>query len=195
MQWAAMMSFLPVFCKTFFILLFAMAVIHKLSDFERFTGYLAHYNLLTETWLRQSATFLIAAEILTIVLLLSASWDWLGACLACGLLGLYAASILRNLMIGNTAIACGCGGPVMHLSFGLVLRNLLLMSMALPLLLIAPSSLSWADSLVVIASSVATFMSFLIIEQWLANATLRDVLAHHSANSTFTGPASTGSAS
>lgn len=195
MQGVAIMPFLPVFCKTFFILLFTMAVIHKLSDFERFTGYLAHYNLLPETWLRQSAIFLIAAEILTIVLLLSTTWPWLGACLACGLLGLYAASILRNLMIGNTAIACGCGGPVIHLSAGLVLRNLLLGSMALPLLLIEPSPLSWADALVVIACSVATFMSFQIIEQWLANDTLRNVLANHSSTSALTGPASTGSAS
>lgn len=190
MQWGAIMSFLPIFCKTFLILLFAMAVIHKLSDVERFTGYLAHYNVLPEPWLRQSALFLIAAEILTIVLLLSTPWEWLGACLACGLLGLYAASIYRNLRLGNTAIACGCGGPVIHLSVGLVLRNLLLGSMALPLLLIEHSPLSWAEALVIIACSVATFMSFLIVEQWLANATLREILANNAANSTLSGSAS-----
>lgn len=187
MQWGEIMSFLPVFCKTFLILLFAMAVIHKLSDVDRFTGYLAHYNVLPEAWLRQSAFVLIAAEILTIVLLLSTPWEWLGACLACGLLGLYAASILRNLRLGNTAIACGCGGPVIHLSLRLVLRNLLLGSMALPLLLIEPSPLSWAEALVIITCSVATFMTFLIAEQWLANATLRETLENHVANSTLTG--------
>ncbi|MDR1648497.1 MAG: hypothetical protein LBR88_10800 [Zoogloeaceae bacterium] len=126
----ALLTLADIACLSFIAFLFAQAVTHKLTDFNRFSGYVADYGLLPESLVKPASVMLIAAESATICLLVFPASKALGATLACFLLLTYSVGIGVNLMRGRTQIECGCGGARQFLSGGLLFRNAALVLIA-----------------------------------------------------------------
>ncbi|MGZ8251034.1 MAG: MauE/DoxX family redox-associated membrane protein [Methylophilaceae bacterium] len=154
---------------TFLVLLFVRALLHKVSDVERFKGFLANYGVLPHAWLKAGANFLIGVEGLIIALLITPTLNSVGAVLAMGLLMLYAGVIALNIAKGNVLIECGCGGPAMHLSYGLVLRNLVIACVGLPMVLIQNTKLPLIDTSIAVACGAILYLFYIVAEQLLAN--------------------------
>lgn len=170
MQFLALIDLWSTTVTTFLVLLFLRALFHKVSDLFRFTGFLGNYNILPESALTVGAYGLMASEALTIVLLIVPQFNQFGATLAIGILLLYAAVIGLNVSKGNFQIECGCGGPAMHLSYGLVLRNLLIAIMALPMLLSIHNEISLVDTVVAAACGAILYSLYVVGEQLAANS-------------------------
>lgn len=111
-------------------LLFAHAAWHKISDYGRYLGYVINYRLLPEWMAGPVATALILAEALLVLLLVYPATSWLGATGLSVLLLMYAFAMGISLIRGRTEIECGCGGSSHPVSWLLVLRNLVLASLA-----------------------------------------------------------------
>jgi hypothetical protein len=154
---------------TFLALLFVRSLMHKVSDVERFKGFLANYGVLPSAWLIVGANVLMGVEGLIVVLLITPAFNYLGALMAIGLLMLYASVIGLNVVKGNTRIECGCGGPAMHLSYCLVLRNILIACMGLPMVLIQNTKLPLIDATVAVACGAVLYLLYIVAEQLLAN--------------------------
>ena len=122
---------------------------HKLADRDGFTGALAQYRLLPV-----------------------ASRPW-GAAAAIALLAVVTGAVVVNLLRGRTHIDCGCGGPEgrQHLSWLLVVRNALLVGLALGAGTVAPArELVWLDALTVATGTVGLYLLYAAGNQLLANA-------------------------
>jgi Methylamine utilisation protein MauE len=154
---------------TFLALLFLRALLHKASDIERFTGFLTNYHVLPQAWLKTASYSLIAGEAFIVALLLTPASNESGVAMAISLLAVYASVIAINVAKGNTRIECGCGGPAMHLSYALVLRNIVIALMALPLLMVAHSQLTLMDTAVAVACGAILYLLYIAAEQLLAN--------------------------
>lgn len=154
---------------TFLSLLFVRSLMHKVSDVERFKGFLANYGVLPNAWLSAGANLLMGVEGLIVVLLITPTFNSLGTLMAIGLLMLYAGVIGLNVAKGNMRIECGCGGPAMHLSYGLVLRNLIIACMGLPMVLIQNTKLTLIDASVAVACGAILYLLYIVAEQLLAN--------------------------
>lgn len=113
------------------VCVFARAVAHKLSNFDWFSHTLNGYRLLPDTLARPAAIALTAAEALVVVGLVVPSLRVGAAVLAVTLLALYGVAIGTNLVRGNRRIDCGCGGAGQGLSWFLVIRNGMLMALAI----------------------------------------------------------------
>ncbi len=113
------------------VCVFARAMAHKVSDFSWFAHTLKGYKLLPEALAQPVAVALIAAEALIIVGLIVPPLRVFAALLAAVLLVLYAVAIALNLLRGNRRIDCGCGGAGQGLSWFLVIRNAVLVVIAL----------------------------------------------------------------
>lgn len=125
---------------------------HKLRDPAGFRNALAGYRLLPERAVSAAARAVPAVEAAAGVGLLVPGSGAGPALLAAGLLTAYGAAIALNLARGRSAIDCGCGGPAggQRLSWGLVVRNALLVGMALAAALPAgPRALLWVDGLTI----------------------------------------------
>lgn len=155
---------------TFLVLLFLRAAWHKLADFDRFSGFAADYQLLPGTWAEHAARLLIGLEGLTVVLLLIPQLNRLGALLAIALLLAYAVVIGINLARGHVHIDCGCGGTAQRLSPGLLLRNGLLVVLAMPIATgqVAPLGLFEATAAIIAGSLL--WLIYNVAEQLLANS-------------------------
>lgn len=119
-----------------FGLLFLLAAVHKLTALHHFRTALAAYKLLPDTLIAPISIIVPVCEAL-----LGGAW-LLGiqaafvALASAALLGAYTAAIAINLFRGRIHIDCGCGmasaaGKGQQLSWGLVLRNLMLIAAAL----------------------------------------------------------------
>jgi hypothetical protein len=169
MQFESFIDLWNVSTSTFLVLLFIRALLHKASDLARFTGFLSNYDLLPQASLKAFTYVLIFIEALTVVSLLFSQFTQIGAAFAIGILLTYAAVIALNVYKGNLEIECGCGGPAMYLSYGLVWRNLAIATMALPLFLIARQPISFTDTAVAIACGAVLYLLYVAIEQLMAN--------------------------
>ena len=121
-----------------FALLFLAAAVHKFSDRLRFQGILAAYDLFPATMIPLMSIIVPVLE-----LCLGIAWATqfsltLVASMTAILLGSYAAAIAVNLFRGRTEIDCGCGfsssassSSGQGISAGLVLRNMVLIALAL----------------------------------------------------------------
>lgn len=159
-------------------LLLLSASLHKFADRARFTGVLAAYKLVPEVVL---PVMVIAVPLLEMVLGLA----WLTglqptvvAITTALLLALYTSAIAINLLRGNVDIDCGCGfsghkdssTDYQRLSAGLLLRNLLLIGLALTALL--PTNermLGFLDYLFVAMACCGLFLLYAAGNQLLAN--------------------------
>jgi uncharacterized membrane protein YphA (DoxX/SURF4 family) len=144
----------------------------KLRDKDGFVLAVEQYRLLPASWAPPAAWALLLAEACAGLLLLPLATRALGAVLALAVLAAVTLAVAVNLLRGRRAIDCGCGGPEggQHLSWGLVLRNLLLgLASALSLAAEAPRELVWLDGLTVVAGTLALYGLYAAANQLMAN--------------------------
>jgi hypothetical protein len=154
---------------SFIALLFAQAALHKLTDFHRFSGYVADYRLLPESLAKPVGAALVVAELLTVGLLLFPASRQFGAALACFLLLAYGAGISVNLARGRTQIECGCGGARQFLSGGLLFRNgILALFAGAPMFFAPPLPLRPLDLIAGIAAGVSLWLAYNLVDSLLA---------------------------
>jgi hypothetical protein len=130
-------------------LVFAGAVRHKVAAPADFAAAVRAYRLVPAATAGVVAALLVVAEAAAAVLLLWPGGLGLGAAVAAGLLGLYAAAIGVNLARGRRDLDCGCAGPAARrpVSGALVARNLVYLAAALALLAPAGArALVWLDA-------------------------------------------------
>lgn len=128
-------------------LLFAVAAAHKLRDPRGFAAHVAAYALLPAWAAAPSARALAAAELALCVALAWPGTARAAAVVAAGLLAVYAGAIAVNLRRGRRALDCGCGLSPRPLGRDLLLRNALLVAVALAAALPAsPRVLGWVDA-------------------------------------------------
>jgi len=139
-------------------LLMAAAASHKLRDLARFRATLGGYEIIPVAAVSTVAPMVAALEATLAVALLSGfAVGVTGVATSLLMLG-YAAAIAVNVRRGRMDIDCGCMGPASRvpLSQALVVRNLVLASAAILLVVpAAPRVLGWLDVVVVVAA-VAT---------------------------------------
>lgn len=130
----------------FIALLFARAAYHKASDFLVFTGTLSDYRIVPETLLTTVTAALIVLEVVVAGGILWSATRPAAALLGAGLLAAYAMAMAVPLSQGRTEISCGCGGAADQLSPALLVRNgILVMVALLASLPIAARPLTWFD--------------------------------------------------
>ena len=169
MQFDALLGLWAATASTFLFLLFLGALFHKASDLVRFTGFLDNYNVFPQAILTVSAYGLIMTEALITVLLLPPQFNQFGAALAIGLLLIYATVIALNVAKGNIQIECGCGGPAIHLSYALVLRNVAIATMTLPLILAEHNPISLTDTAVATVCGAILYLLYVATAQLSSN--------------------------
>jgi hypothetical protein len=115
---------------------------------------------------------LLAAEVLAATgLLVPVTRTW-AAGLAAVLLLAYAGVIALNLARGRTTIDCGCGGGGQGISSWHVLRNLVLVLFAVPVVAYQGRPLSGIGPFIVAMGCVAVlWLTFLVFDQLLGNRT------------------------
>ena len=146
---------------------FALAVTHKLRDFPRFQASLMAYEIVPDSFVRWFAALVVLLETAAVVLLLL--HEGRGPMLAFALLGVYSMAIGLNMARGKTEIDCGCGDIPTPLSVWLLLRNLVLMGLALgavgdPVAHVPPAA--W---ILLVAGVLCLLGCYLIAEHLLAN--------------------------
>ena len=119
---------LSMILATCLALVFAPAAWHKLRERDLFAAQVQAYAILPRR-LRVLAHALGPLEAAAAMALLGAA-PGAGAGLAAGLLLIYALAMALNLLRGRV-LDCGCGGAPQPLSWGLVVRNLAMVLMAL----------------------------------------------------------------
>jgi hypothetical protein len=169
MQFESLINLWNISISTFLILLVTRALLHKAADIDRFTGFLSSYRVLPQASLKVFTYGLIFVEALTVVMILISNFTQIGAAFAIGILLTYAAVIALNVYKGNFEIECGCGGPAMYLSYGLVWRNIAIATMALPLFLIARQPISFTDTAVAVVSGAVLYLLYFAVEQLISN--------------------------
>jgi uncharacterized membrane protein YphA (DoxX/SURF4 family) len=156
-------------------LLLVAAAWHKLSSLPQFTAVVADYQLLPQFLVSPTALIVPLAELVFgLAWLTGFAIPWI-APLTAGMFALYAVAIAINLVRGRLHISCGCGlGAVsaenQHLSWVLVLRNTLLVAVALLAIIpVSGRSLGGLDWLTLSAALIATGFLYLGGSQLLQN--------------------------
>lgn len=149
----------------FTLLLFLRAALHKAFDLLEFQGFVADYDLLPEALVKPASYLLITLELLTVALLLFSASCSLGLLLAAALLCLYGAAILLNLRRGHTRIECGCGGTPQLLNRNLLLRNAVLVVLALLPVAVTPHASGSIDVAVAVLAGVCLWVLYALLEQ------------------------------
>ena len=166
---ADVIGYFALTALVFTVLLFLKAALFKGFDFLEFQGYVADYQLLPDRWVRPAAMAIVVLECLTVLTLLFEATRMIGVVLAVGLLTLYAVSMGINLKRGRSQIECGCGGVPQYLSPRLLVRNAVLMVIALLPLAGLPQAMSASDTLLPLLAGLFMFAMYALIEQINAN--------------------------
>lgn len=173
-------SALQLLVSLLFSFLLLAASLYKFSDRLRFRGILAAYRLVP-------AALLTISSIVVPVLELALGLAWLSgveialvAIATASLLGLYALAIAINILRGNIHIDCGCSfassgkdDSYQQLSYFLVLRNLILVALALTAL--APANtrdLGFLDYGLLVLACAACVLVYGAFNQLLANGAI-----------------------
>jgi len=160
-----------------FSLLFLLAAAHKLTSFEKFSATLADYQMLPPPLLGIMARVIPLLEIgLGISWLLSVTSAYVPVATAV-LLYVYLVAISINLMRGRSHIDCGCGFSrsavsrgAHQLSFGLVIRNLALVAVALVALMpVTDRALGMLDFVVLFMAVMAGIFLYAAANQLRSN--------------------------
>lgn len=160
-----------------FSLLFLLAAAHKLTNFASFRITLADYQMLPPALLDMSARLIPLLEIV-----LGLGWllslPTFHVPVATGvLLYAYLVAMSINLMRGRSHIDCGCGfsrssgsRTVHQLSFGLIIRNLVLVAVALTALMpVGDRSLGMLDFLVLVLAIITAIFLYAAANQLTSN--------------------------
>ena len=157
-------------------LLFIGAAVHKLLNLEAFRTVLRDYQILPP-----SLVPVVAMTIPLLELLLGAGWfvgNAVGtATAACSalLLGTYALAIAINLARGRIYIDCGCGfggsaDAEQMISAGLVVRNVVLLILALVALLpVNARTLTFGDFMTLVVAVISAVLLFAASNQLISN--------------------------
>ncbi len=119
-----------------FGLLLLLAAVHKLTELQKFRATLSAYEVLPAAFIAPASILVPSIEVLLGVAWLLALQPVFVALASAALLFGYTSAIAINLLRGRVHIDCGCGmassaGSDQQLSWGLVLRNLVLIFAAL----------------------------------------------------------------
>lgn len=148
------------------VVILGLAALHKLRFSGEFIGALAGYRLLPPAalgiwWIVPLLEMLAVVEIL----FSQGQSRWL----ALALFALYGAAITINLLRGRQHIDCGCGGDGTPISWGLVLRNAVLLAFTW-----SPPSpgagLTTATGSLVAITVAFCLLAYVIVNQLFANA-------------------------
>jgi hypothetical protein len=154
------------------VFIFALAVSHKIRNFDHFTTQLRAYGLLPDRLLSPFAFFLILIEGFLAFSLLFKEWQY-PSFIAAAVLALYAAAMTVNLVQGREDLDCGCSGPSdfpQSIGWALVIRNCVLAFFALATAWpITSRSLSLVDIITVLLASIAVICIYAGSEQAIAN--------------------------
>lgn len=137
---------------------FGAAAMSKLRALDAFVGVVHNYRLVPEPLERPIAYGLPGVELAIAMGVLVPTTRATAALAAAILLALFAGAMAINLMRGRRDIDCGCFATVLrqHLSWPLVLRNLLLAASALLVIPgLRPRGLGWLDLVTVGCASAA----------------------------------------
>jgi uncharacterized membrane protein len=137
---------------------FGAAAVSKLRALDAFVGVVHNYRLVPEPLERPIAYVLPAVELAIAMGVLVPATRAMAALAAAILLALFAGAMAINLMRGRRDIDCGCFATVLrqHLSWPLVLRNLLLAGLALAVVPgLNARGLGWLDLMTVGCASAA----------------------------------------
>ena len=144
---------------------------HKFSEADVFAGSLAGYRLLPQTVVTPVARVLPLAEAALAVGILVPATRTPALFGLAALVLLYAAAMAINLLRGRHDIDCGCGGAAHPLSWGLVVRNVVLAAAALaasrPTL---ERSMNWIDALTLVLGVLAFYALYLMADELLRQA-------------------------
>ncbi|MES1924917.1 methylamine utilization protein MauE [Salinisphaera sp. T31B1] len=151
------------------LLIMLRAAVHKSLDFTEFQGFVADYRIVPARHAAQTAAVVVIAEWLLVGLIVWPATRSAGLTGAACLLAAYGAIIARNLRRGHTHIECGCGGAPQVLSASLVVRNVMLAGLALFAAACAPSALTLAAALAVVATGAFSLALYALFEQLNAN--------------------------
>jgi len=160
------------------VLLFSSAALHKLRAAAVFKATVDEYQLIPRQLSRPVSELIMAAEVLSVVLVLIAPVRIAGFSLMAALLLIYTAGIGINLARGRRDIDCGCSGPASRheLSGWLVLRNLVLLTLVLFCLAQAsfggsvPGFMTWLDGLVTLFAVTGACILYMSLNQLLSQA-------------------------
>lgn len=166
--WGALASGTAVVFTT---LLFARAAVHKLWDFTAFTGYVADYRLMPDSWARVAGGVVVGTELLAVAALVVPGGQAVGVGLAILLLLGYAAAMGINLRRGRDRIECGCGGAVQPLSRSLILRNLALAALAAVGFGGTDFGLLAPEAVAALLAGCTLWIGYALVDQILANGT------------------------
>ncbi len=158
--------------SSFLVLLFVRAILHKLGGYAEFVGNVRDYRMLPEAAVPATSAALLAAEVLAAVGLLLPPTRAGAALLAAALLLMYASAIALNLARGRNTIDCGCGGGGQGISSWHVLRNVVLVLFAVPVVAYQGRPLFGVGPFIVAMGCVAVlWLTFLVFDQLLGNRT------------------------
>ncbi|MCP5180465.1 MAG: methylamine utilization protein MauE [Pseudomonadales bacterium] len=151
--------------------IFLHAVDHKLRAPMRFTAILAAYKVMPESLVPLAARLVMLLECLTVLATLFA-WPW-GLPVAAALLLVYAFAMAVNKARGRAYIDCGCGDTPTPLSTSLLVRNGILVTLAMAASMLHGTSsftpLGWLDIVTAAFAAAAATGLYLAFEQILAN--------------------------
>lgn len=161
------------------VLLAALA--HKLRHWPRFVASAQAYRLVPNGILPVALMMLTAVEATTLVLLVA--YTLAGAApaaflICAGLFAFYLSALLINVLRGRRYIDCGCGDAPVGIGPGVLLRNLVLIGLALAAWYLVPAGASGEAGLSLFAQLVALAFAAVALglyqacEQMLANRTL-----------------------
>ncbi len=168
----------PVVTRTFASALAVILLVggwQKMRDPEVFAAAVENYRLLPDGLAMPTARLIPWIEILAGGMLLFPESCALGALLTAGLLAVVTAAVAINLMRGNRAIDCGCGSlSSQPLSWGLVLRNGVLLLLTLPASQQGSGrSLFVGDYLTLVGGVLALVGLYVCTNQLLSNSPLQ----------------------
>lgn len=152
----------------FLCLVFVRALLHKISSFEEHIGTVRDYRVVSNA--RLAGIAVVVAEALTVAGLLWPTTRAAATVLAIALLMLYSGAIAINLLRGRTTIDCGCGGGGQGISPLHVVRNLVLIAIAAPLVLLdSAMPIQLSASFAVVGCVLVLWLTFLAFDQLLGN--------------------------
>lgn len=132
----------------FVALVFILAAVHKITDFDAFRNNLNAYRLIPEGSAQPVSYGLASAEILASVLIVAPISRTYGLALAIALLTLYSLAVAINLLRGRAEIACGCDDSEDTITWWLVVRNSSLAAATLWSLALSPTQfVYWTEDL------------------------------------------------
>ncbi len=147
---------------------FGSALAHKVRQRQRFSASLSAYRLLPDNSAPAVTGGLIVLEGLTLVLLLVDSATGLIMCAS--LLAVYLTAIAINMFRGRSYIDCGCGDEPVQLSYWLLLRNGVLLILAVATAGFSePVNWSWVLLLSAAGLGLIAVATYYAVETLLAN--------------------------